>query len=238
MIVASASASAGLRPPPLWVVSDGERTVGPVSTTLLVKGVGEGRVPAECYVRAQRALIWRPVGEVREVRAYETMLYRRAQRAPVTRASALGALIDLCESTRETLGLGLELAAERTGASVGLLHLFVADKPAETRHATGAFDPDCFGRPLAAEEPTARMAGAGCIALGDPRRDPELALVGKRLGAATDVLAGVAVVPILGERGPIALMELGRTDHGFRATDAVVLREVAARVARRMDVIG
>lgn len=237
MIVTSASVAGGRKPPPLWVVTNGDKSVGPINTTLLVKGFGEGRVTPECYVRDLRGLIWRPVGAVREVRAYESLLYRRRGAGePVRRATTLSALISLCESTRETLALGLELAVERTGSAVGLLHTFERDA-AVTRGAAGAVDPDAVGRPVRSEDPVARMAIARSIVLGDPRRDAELAGVAARLGGV-ETLAGVAMVPIVGERGVIGMIELGRSDHGFRTSDAVVLREVAQTIVRRMDEIG
>lgn len=238
MIVTSASVAGGRLPPPLWVVTNGDRSVGPINTTLLVKGVGEGRVTPDCYVRDLRGLIWRPVGAVREVRAYESMLYRRRNtHDPVRRDTTLSALIALCESTRETLALGLELAVERTGSAVGLLHTFERDDVAVTRGVAGSLDGDALGRPVRDQDPVARMAIARSIVIGDPRRDAELAGVAARLGGV-DTVAGVAMVPLVGERGVLGMIELGRGDHGFRASDAVVLREVAQTVVRRMNEIG
>ncbi|MEI9953814.1 MAG: hypothetical protein WDO74_33770 [Pseudomonadota bacterium] len=37
-------------PPPLWYVTNGELTVGPVVTGLLIRGVEAGRVPEFCQV--------------------------------------------------------------------------------------------------------------------------------------------------------------------------------------------
>src|SRR4051812_14409382 len=55
-------------PPPLWYVTNGEITVGPVITGLLVRGIEAGRVPDFCEVRATKGH-WRGLNGVREVAA-------------------------------------------------------------------------------------------------------------------------------------------------------------------------
>ena len=56
------------QPPPLWYVTNGDLTVGPVVTGLLLKGVEHGRVPEYCHVRQMRG-DWRKLETVREVAA-------------------------------------------------------------------------------------------------------------------------------------------------------------------------
>src|SRR5262245_29814228 len=55
-------------PPPLWFVTNGELTVGPVTTSLLIRGVEHGRVPDECDVAGYDGQ-WRNVHCVREIAA-------------------------------------------------------------------------------------------------------------------------------------------------------------------------
>src|SRR5262245_62176932 len=55
-------------PPPLWYVSNGDLTVGPVPTSLLVRGVEHGRVPDFCDVTTWEGS-WRNVLSVREISA-------------------------------------------------------------------------------------------------------------------------------------------------------------------------
>src|SRR5690242_14827804 len=58
-------------PPPLWYVTNGELTVGPVATDLLRRGVEYGRVPEYCQVKATRGA-WRELMGVREIAALGT----------------------------------------------------------------------------------------------------------------------------------------------------------------------
>ena len=55
-------------PPPLWYVTNGELTVGPVVTGLLIRGVEFGRVPDYCHVSPFRG-DWRTLNSVREIAA-------------------------------------------------------------------------------------------------------------------------------------------------------------------------
>ncbi|MEO7038135.1 MAG: hypothetical protein ABI548_29470, partial [Polyangiaceae bacterium] len=55
-------------PPPLWYVTNGELTVGPVVTGLLIRGVEFGRVPEYCQVSPYHG-DWRTLSSVREIAA-------------------------------------------------------------------------------------------------------------------------------------------------------------------------
>src|SRR6185295_3348046 len=57
-------------PPPLWYVTNGEVTVGPVVTNLLKRGVAEGAIPEACSVRRTDGP-WRSLDTVREVAALQ-----------------------------------------------------------------------------------------------------------------------------------------------------------------------
>ena len=59
------------RPPPLWFVTNGEITVGPVRTDLLQRGVFHGRIPEDCFVRELTWRTWRRLDQIREVRAVQ-----------------------------------------------------------------------------------------------------------------------------------------------------------------------
>ena len=51
-----------------WYVSDGATAIGPVGLDLIARGIQEGRVPLESYVRHEAWRVWRPVWEVTEPR--------------------------------------------------------------------------------------------------------------------------------------------------------------------------
>lgn len=50
-----------------WYVSDGATAVGPVGLDLIARGIREGKVPLESYVRHEAWRVWRPVCEVAEM---------------------------------------------------------------------------------------------------------------------------------------------------------------------------
>ncbi len=238
MIVSLPSTIRAHMPPPLWHVTNGDVTVGPINTTMLVRGVAEGRVPERCYVRDTRNLSWRPVGAVREVKQREDQIYRRV-RPELLDVETLSALVGLSESVRETMLLGLHIAMKRTRSNLGLVHTFDdAALPPVTRVSEGQGLDERVGRRLDERDPLPHMALSRHIVLGVPRVDHEFRAAALRLGGSPDAIAGVAMVPMMGERGVIGMIELGRADHAFRMTDALVLREVSRLVVERLDIIG
>ncbi len=238
MIVSISTTPRASQPPPLWLVTNGDVTVGPINTGHLVQGVAAGKVRPQHYVRDTRNQAWRPVISVREVRALDDQLFKNREHGngQVDELATLSTLIGLSESTRETMLLGLHLAMKRTRSTSGLVHCFDdADKAPVTRVGEGV--EDGIGRRLSDGDPLTRAARAQHIGLGDPRLDSDFRAAATRLGGDVDAVSGVAMVPLIGERGVVAMMELGRADHPFRMTDAVVLREVMKVVTSRLDVI-
>lgn len=222
------------RPPPLWMVTNGDVTVGPVSTTTVVQGVLEGRVWNGFYVRDTRSPSWRAVHTLREVRALEDKLYRRAPREKST--SAIEALLCLAETTKEAMQLGLELARKRVRADAGIAHAF--DHPFKapvTRAAQGSLTRAEIDERLTDADPLVRIARARCIAMGDPKIIPEMRMSAIRIGGGAERLTGIAMVPVAGVGGVLGMLELGRADHPFRTTDAVVLREVSRKIAASLE---
>ncbi len=226
------------RPPPLWLVTDGDVTVGPVNTTLLVRGVLEGSVWDGFYVRDTRGPAWRAVHTVREVRAMNQLIYRKKKPALPHGQATLETLLGLSDDPREIMRIGLELAATRLSADFGLLHCFDDPrKPPVTRFEIGQGPSSRIGDRLTSNDPTARIAKARCLALGEPRGTAELRLAARRLGGDFERVRGVAVAPLAASRGVVGMIELGRADHVFRATDGIILREVAASVVGRLEAI-
>ena len=69
-----------LEPPPLWYVTNGELTVGPVVTGLLMRGVEHGRVPEYCHVRTYHG-DWRGLNSVREISALNSKAFAQGPSA-------------------------------------------------------------------------------------------------------------------------------------------------------------
>lgn len=84
-----------------WYVSDGATAIGPVALDLITRGIQEGRVPAESYVRHEAWRVWRPVWEVTEPRvpmatdsAAPTQPYQPYQQAAADTLTSTEALTD------------------------------------------------------------------------------------------------------------------------------------------------
>ena len=221
-------------PPPLWMVTDGLRLVGPVTTTALVHHVTEGRVPEHCVVRSSTTREWRALDRIREVRAARDALYRRGQRT--LREAALDStqtLLRLSDGD-EALELGLQAAALELGADVGFVHVFESSHRAVTRIAFGEGTNGRIGCPLRDADLLMHVARTHCLALGDAGAGHAFRVAASRLGGRMGGIRGVAMVPVIGRRGVAAMIELGRSDRIFRAADAGVLRRVAGSVVKRL----
>jgi len=53
----------------LWYVTNGQAVVGPVGMELLLRGIHHGRVSDDCYIAQSFWQSWRPLDQVREIRA-------------------------------------------------------------------------------------------------------------------------------------------------------------------------
>ena len=114
-----------LEPPPLWYVTNGELTVGPVVTGLLMKGVEYGRVPEYCHVRTYHG-DWRTLHSVREISA----LNSKVSKAPT--ADQLG-----CRTLHIDGLLGLKDRGGRLEAHAEHNLLAVADAALRASAAIG-----------------------------------------------------------------------------------------------------
>src|SRR5262245_2205448 len=52
-----------------WYVTNGNAVVGPVNTSLLLRGIAHGRVGRECYVAQYSWSNWRQQNHIREIRS-------------------------------------------------------------------------------------------------------------------------------------------------------------------------
>ncbi|MEB2311231.1 MAG: hypothetical protein OZ921_03135 [Sorangiineae bacterium] len=221
------------QPPPLWFVSNGETTVGPVRTDLLLRGVFHGRVPDDCWVRELTWGSWRALGEIREVAAL-----RRAQgfgggvqnalERPGVKAAGL---IRHGRDTGEVLLFALHAAVAATGAEVGFAHRLASpwESPI-TRAAHGDGTHGLLGARIAPSDLALGAARARRIVLGAPDSTGVHRAVAARLTGGVRELSGVAMLPILRERELLAFIELGRRGHGFRRHDVDAL-ELVGQVA-------
>lgn len=227
------SVDARPRPPPLWLVSNGFRTVGPVRTAALGRSASRGELPDEGWARISKTPMWRDLGAVREVRAARDEAHRRGPRDVDVECAALEALIRLADEAGDALSLGLRLAARKLGADRGLVHTFTGDHHApRTSLGLHREERERVGARLPEGDVLAHVARIQRLALGDVDKHRAFRSAAERLSVDDGEVRGVAMVPIVGPRGPIAMIELGRSDRPFRVSDAEPLRSVATLVSR------
>jgi GAF domain-containing protein len=90
-----------------------------------------------------------------------------------------------------------------------------------------------LGDVIAASDPSYQQALRGRCVCGNPRHGLAERLIAERLQHEAPITS-VASAPILVGEKLVALLELGRTDHAFRADDADDLAEFAKHVAGRL----
>ncbi|MFO0617877.1 MAG: hypothetical protein U0414_35125 [Polyangiaceae bacterium] len=227
----------GARPvaPPLWLVSEGGRTAGPLSTEHLVEHARHG-LSRSVHARPRARAAWRRLGELREVRLLDETAFERSKRLGATRSLAEEALLRLSDDPKETLALGLRVAAQRLGAEFGFVHRFEPDRATPvTRIAWGTGAAGRIGAPVLERDELAKAARARLLAVGDAREHHAFHVAASRLGGSAGEVIGVAMAPVFVGARIAAMIEIGRTERAFRASDAralgAILRVVEARLA-------
>lgn len=224
--------STGLEAPPAWLVSNGDRTVGPVDTDLLVRGIVSGKIPLDCQV-SLCGESWRPVEQVREVRRACLALQGPSEPIPGSVRHSIQWLAH-ARDVGEALSLALHGACKITNAEVGILYR--ARAPLELPVVSA-----CFGGPqLELGEVVSRCDPALCAA-----QEGEPGVVRPSESAVARVMAfrlspertpvGLALLPLRTATDVIGVIELGRYDHPFRSSDARSLIPLATAAVARVE---
>jgi hypothetical protein len=220
------------KPPPLWFVTNGQHTVGPVRTDLLLRGILHRRIPDDCLVRELRWSHWRKLDEIREIRTLWTA-QALGDPEPVATARRLLPNADRwlagASDPSEVLLFALQAAVTLTGATAGICTRERGGR-AVVSYARGA--DALLGTELEGDDPVVALAHAGHGTIGEPGAGPVEATIFDRLSIAA--LGGVAMVPIRHRHGLVAVIELGRADHPFRERDAAVLEALAQSTVARI----
>lgn len=235
-------------PPPLWFVTNGSNTVGPVSTNLLLRGIAADRVPNDCLVRERRWRGWRPLDSVREIAALRRDQARYGQvHVPRARYHYHGPRTDVglalltrrlrwAKNPSEALLIGLTDAVKETGALVGAIHK--RHRPTVgfvTTVVTGPGMSRRIGRIVYPDDPVLAIAESGHSLFGEPEDLPALIVQG-RLGELP-ACAGVAMMPVRCAGKLFATIELGRPDHAFRVGDMRRLAWIAEALSDRFAMV-
>jgi len=214
-------------PTALWIVSNGEVTIGPVRTELLLRGIRHGRVPPDCQVRAAGSDQWRPLAALREVAALA------GQAGSVTDFQRAAAEIAKARDEREVFLLLLHGAAQATRASRGLIHHQRTPLMLPvTSYCLSGLE-DTLGNVISSQDPAYAQALNGQSLLGVPGDGLAERILAERLGDPH--LAGVAMVPVTHGTQLAAMLELGRDDRGFRLSDVDALSRLATLAIARLE---
>ena len=210
--------------PPLWYVSDGELTVGPVSTSLLLRGVEAGKVHEECWVRSSRSY-WRNVLAVREVAALAGNVGPRLPSGEqlVEWAGSAQRLRDE-EELSHNLGW---LALVAAGAESAMVHYrSPRSNRFYTRAIVGPMAMDQFGKPLSGLDPVLCAARLGRPVVGPPYGLVEDALA-LRMATSQGGVGAAASIPIFWTGSLRVVLELSRPGHAFRREDLKSAERIA-----------
>ncbi len=232
---------------PDWFVTDGARVVGPVDTSLLLKGVSYGRVPDGCWIAQPGWGAWRNMDSIREVRALKKIgMYEVDGLEPWERVARSTPLVDAgtekllsaASDPGELVLFGMHEMLQRTRASVGLVHRMRAPYVGlVTSCATGPNVRASLGAMIPARDPARDVARLGTFIAGRPWSSPARSAIADRLAGGFERLRGVAMVPLRCNHRLYAMIELGRTDHEFRGVDQKAIRAIAGAVVRRLETV-
>jgi len=213
-------------PPTIWYVTNGEITVGPVFTGLLVRGVEAGRVPDYCRVSACDGK-WRKLDAVREIAAWKRPAWSAAE---ATRAlEELERPAECVKDDEELAHHVTRLAMLVTRAESGMLHVRRRrDRSFFTRAVLGPMPAHRLNDTLPEEDLVLRSARLGIPVMGPPYGPAEDALA-LRFAASMGGVGGAAMLPIFVGSSLMAMLELSKPGHAFRRRDL----QRAERIAQR-----
>jgi len=215
---------------PRWLVTNGDTTVGPVHTELLLRGYMGGRIPEHCWVREVRWNAWRPLDGIREIGSLKRRLARDT--APLNLREAVHRL-PLTRDVGELLTGALQLAALALDASAGLVHRFRSPLELPVTSAVFGVPAEQLGDVLPRDDPSYLLALRGKSLCGNPRHGLGERTLAERL-QHDGPLVSVSMTPVNVAGLLVAMLELGRADHSFRADDTDDLAEFAAGLAERL----
>jgi hypothetical protein len=210
-------------------VSNGELTVGPVTTSLLIRGIEHGRVPDECEVTFWEGS-WRNVHLVREIAALaSTTGPRLPTEEQLLDSIRPGAHLDEEELAHTVTWLSLVT----TGAESAMFHYRRPNASSfVTRAVVGPMSTERLGRALPDSDPVVEAARRGQPVIGPPYGPAEDALA-IRMATSRGGVGAAAMIPIFSGRILRGMLELCRPGHSFRREDLERAERVAKRVLAR-----
>ncbi|HVU00457.1 MAG TPA: hypothetical protein VHE30_01850 [Polyangiaceae bacterium] len=233
-------------PAPLWFVSNGEVTVGPVVTNLLKRGVAEGAIPDQCSVCPTEGT-WRGLGAVREIAAMHRRNRPRLMVPDPEEIAEVELESVLCRDRDDVYHHFTRTAMLVTGAESAMFH---AREPGVrtlvTRAALGSISDRVLDQELPGDDLVLRSACMGRPIFGSLFGTAEDGFFGSSFGLPGDVLAqrfesagadvgGAAMVPVFVGRSLRGMLELSRPGHAFRRDDLQRAERIAQRALHQQD---
>ncbi len=216
-------------PPPLWYVTNGELTVGPVVTGLLIRGVECGRVPEHCQVSPYRG-DWRTLTAVREVAALHSKVNGVApsQQQLLEWTRPAERIKDEAELSHTITWLALVA----TGAESAMFHYRGRNTHTLiTRSVIGPISNERLGYALPEQDLVLKAARKGRPVLGPPYGLTEDALA-IRFASSRGGVGAAAMIPLFIGESLTAMLELSRPGHAFRRSDLQRAERIAQRALR------
>ncbi len=218
-----------LTPPPLWYVTNGELTVGPVVTGLLMRGVEFGRVPEYCQVRPYRG-DWRGINSVREIAALNSKVGAKAPSAE--QLAEWARPVERIKDEEELSHTVTWLSLVATGAESAMFHYRGRNaRSLVTRSVLGPISTERLGYALSEDDLVLGAARLGRPVLGPPYGPTEDALAIRFAGSKGGVGAA-AMIPVFVGNALTAMLELSRPGHAFRRTDLQRAERIVQRAMR------
>jgi hypothetical protein len=213
-------------PPPLWYVTNGDYTVGPVLTNLLMRGVEEGRVPEYCQVRAGRST-WRSVNHVREIAALNSKVGPRPPGEDLF--AEWSRPIERIKDEEELAHTVTWLSLVATGAESAMFHYRRRySRALVTRSVLGPMSKERLGYALPEQDAVLQSARFGRPVVGPPYGPAEDALA-TRMASSENGVGAAAMIPFFVGENLTGMLELSRPGHAFRRADL----QRAERIVRR-----
>src|SRR3954471_6987394 len=216
-------------PPPLWYVTNGELTVGPVVTGLLIRGVEAGRVPDYCHVSPYHGE-WRTLNAVREIAALNSKLNGVAPTPDQLQelARPIERIKDECELSHTVAWLSLMA----TGAESAMFHYRGRkQRTLITRSVIGPISNERLGFELPESDLVLKAARRRQPVFGPPYGATEDALA-IRFASSRGGVGAAAMIPIFIGEQLTAMLELSRPGHAFRRSDLQRAERIAQRAVR------
>jgi len=216
--------------PALWYVTNGDTVVGPVGTDLLLRGITSARIPDDCMVIQESWGEWRSLLEIRELSAIGPVpSWSEGSAATSPRVPA--ELVERAENAGEALLFAMHAAVTAVRATGGLVHRIREPFVGLVTSSAHGVDGE-LGQIIPSHDPALAVAEERKILMGRPTEGPAERAIARRFMACGE-LSGVAMIPVFDGDTLLAMLELARIDHPFRAADTETLHRIAQMVSRK-----